>query len=141
MSSRLGPQIKHSAIAVRSDRGSVNKVLRNIATASMAPLTQWDRLIRYVSAKDGKVYYGEPIADANADIDQLATDGALKVKVLEGTDAFDAVPTGAEDEVKELLGPLASKDVPTVRCTGLNYKNHSKDSFFYTDMRVISDST
>jgi len=100
----------------------------------MAPLTQWDRLVRYVSAKDGRVRYGEPIVDGEADIDQLAAEGALKVKVLEGPSALTAAPTGEEDQVKELLGPLTPAEVPIVRCTGLNYKTHSSFSHLHQTM-------
>ena len=92
----------------------------------MAPLTSWDRLVRYVSSKDGKIRYGEPIvSDSKPDIDQLAQDGKLEVKVLDGPTPWQAEPTGEQDQVKKLLGPLTAKDVPIVRCTGLNYKTHS----------------
>ena len=101
----------------------------------MSSLTQWDRLVRYVSAKDGKVRYGEPIvSDSKPDIDELAQKGGLKVKVLEGATPLQAVPTGEEDEVKELLGPLTPKDVPIIRCTGLNYKTHSKPTSTSDDL-------
>ena len=94
---------------------------------TMASITKWDRLIRYVSAKDGKTKYGDPIVSGeNPDIDDLAQKGSLKVKVLEGATPIVAAPTGEEDDVKTLLGPLTPKDVPIVRCTGLNYKTHSK---------------
>ena len=97
--------------------------------STMAPLTSWDRLVRYVSAKDGNVYYGEPIVyDSKPDIDQLAQDGKLEVKVLDGPNPLQAKPTGEQDTVKQLLGPLTPKDVPIIRCVGLNYKTHSKPS-------------
>ncbi len=93
----------------------------------MSSLTKWDRLIRYVSTKDGKTKYGEPIVSGDKpDIDELAQKGGLKVKVLEGPTPTQAAPTGEEDEVKQLLGPLTPEDVSIVRCTGLNYKTHSK---------------
>jgi hypothetical protein len=91
----------------------------------MAPVA-WKRLIRYTSAKDGKVHYGEPIVNDNDDIDALAQSGNLKVKILEGPTAVSAKPTGEEDEVKTLLGPLTSAEVPIVRAIGLNYNTHSK---------------
>ena len=92
----------------------------------MASLTSWDRFVRYESAKDGKVRYGEPIvSDSKPDIDQLAQDGKLEVKVLEGPNPLQAKPTGEQDQVKKLLGPLTPQDVPIIRCTGLNYKTHS----------------
>lgn len=89
-------------------------------------ITAWTRLVRYVSAKDNQIHYGEPIlSDDNADIDALAQEGKLRVKVLDGDNGMDAKPTGAEDEVKQLLGPLRSDEVPMIRCIGLNYKTHS----------------
>ncbi|KAK4543238.1 hypothetical protein LTR36_005788 [Oleoguttula mirabilis] len=97
----------------------------------MASLTKWDRLVRYVSAKDGNIRLGEPIvSDAKPDIDELARKGGLKVKVLEGPTPILAAPTGDEDEVKELLGPLTPKDVSIIRCTGLNYKTHILETGF-----------
>jgi hypothetical protein len=97
------------------------------STLAMAPITAWKRLIRYVSAKDGSIKYGEPIvSEDKPDIDALAQKGGLKVKVLEGESPLLAKPTGEEDEVKQLLGPLTPKDVPIVRCVGLNYRTHSK---------------
>ena len=98
-------------------------------SAAAAPLTAWNRLIRYVSAKDGSIKYGEPIVpsdDSNPDIDALAQKGGLQVKVLAGDNPLSAKPTGEEDEVKQLLGPLTPRDVPIVRCVGLNYRTHSK---------------
>jgi len=101
-------------------------ITRTSGFRTMASLTKWDRLVRYVSAKDGKVRYGEPIvSEEKPDIDGLALKGGLKVKVLDGATPLQAAPTGEEDEVKELLGPLTPKDVSVVRCTGLNYKTHS----------------
>jgi hypothetical protein len=95
--------------------------------SKMAPLTSWDRLVRYVSAKDGKIRYGEPIvSDSKPDIDQLALDGKLEVKILEGRSPIDAQPTGEQDTVKQLLGPLTPHDVPIIRGVGLNYKTHSE---------------
>jgi 2-keto-4-pentenoate hydratase/2-oxohepta-3-ene-1,7-dioic acid hydratase in catechol pathway len=97
----------------------------------MASLTHWDRLVRYVSAKDGQVRYGEPILDSTDDIDKQITAGAaIKVRVLKGSSALTAVPTDEEDEIQQLLGPLSPVEVPIVRCTGLNYKSHIAESGF-----------
>lgn len=92
--------------------------------------TTWDRLVRYVSARDGSIRYGDPVMpDAKADLDALALSGKLEVKVLEGTvkeaGLFGLKPTGEGDVVGRLLGPLTPSDVPIVRCVGLNYRTHS----------------
>jgi hypothetical protein len=97
-----------------------------------APLTAWKRLVRYVSAQDGSIKYGEPIVPPNEkypDIDALAQYNSLRVRVLAGDSFISAKPTGEEDEVKQLLGPLTPKDVPIVRCVGLNYRTHSKFAY------------
>jgi hypothetical protein len=89
------------------------------------PLVQWTRLVRYVS-DTGSIRYGEPIlSNTNSDIHQLALDGKLEVTVLDGPNVLTARPTNEKEIVKTLLGPLTPKDVPYVRCIGLNYKSHS----------------
>jgi hypothetical protein len=95
----------------------------------MAPAVSWDRLVRYVSAKDGQIRWGDPIvSDSKPDIDQLAQDGKLEVNVLEGPSPVLAKANGEKDQVKKLLGPLTAKDVPILRCIGLNYKSHSEQN-------------
>lgn len=89
----------------------------------------WDRLIRFVSASDGKTKFGEPILESSeADVAELARKGGLEVNVLEGSDALSAQPTGGKDQVKTLLGPLRPQDVPIIRCIGLNYNTHIKET-------------
>ncbi|KAM0718982.1 hypothetical protein Q7P37_006054 [Cladosporium fusiforme] len=92
-------------------------------------LTSWDRLVRYVSATDGVVRYGEPVIKSDgADIAALARNGNLQVMVYNGNDALSAQPTGNKDTVKKLLGPLRAQEVPIIRCAGLNYKTHIKET-------------
>ena len=109
----------------------VNKVVNGHTS-----LTKWNRLVRYRSAKTGQVRYGEPVADLTTDIDQLAADGLLKVQPLEGSNWLSVTPSDEEeDDVKELLGPLTPKDVPVVRCTGLNYRSHSGSQSLLNNIR------
>jgi len=93
-------------------------------------LVTWSRLVRYVPLEaGGTVQYGEPILPNEADdIAELARKGELKVKVCKGSDPLSATPTEQIQTVKTLLGPLEPKDVPIIRCIGLNYKTHSKFS-------------
>ncbi len=97
----------------------------------MAPVkVSWDRLVRYVSAEDNQTRYGEPIVPSTEveNIAQLATEGNLQVKVLEGTDPISVERTDMTDTVKLLLGPIEPKNTPIMRCIGLNYKSHSENS-------------
>lgn len=92
-------------------------------------LVSWDRLVRYIPA-DGSadVRYGDPIlpdGSTGSEIVEWAEQGKLQVKVLEGSDYLSATPTDRTEAVKALLGPLEPRDVPIVRCIGLNYKSHS----------------
>ena len=99
--------------------------------------TQWNRLIRYISAKTGQVRYGEPMVGTSADIDELAAKGTLRAKVLEGSSWLTVKSTGEEDRVETLLAPLTPTDVPIIRYTGLNYRSHSKYSRMVWSSRAL----
>lgn len=86
----------------------------------------WTRLVRYTSTANGPVKYGEPIVSQPGDIGKLARDGELKVKRLLGGDPFSLEKSDVVEAVYRLYGPLEPKDVPIIRCIGLNYKTHSK---------------
>jgi hypothetical protein len=86
----------------------------------------WTHLVRYSSTANGPVKYGEPILSQAGDIGKLARDDQLKVKRLLGSDPFLLEKTDVVETVYRLYGPLEPKDVPIVRCIGLNYKTHSK---------------
>lgn len=87
----------------------------------------WTRLVRYIAeGSDEQVKYGEPILlNSTDDIAKLMRTSQVKVRVCDGTDPFSAIPTNRIEIVRKLLGPLEPKDVPIVRCIGLNYKTHS----------------
>jgi 2-keto-4-pentenoate hydratase/2-oxohepta-3-ene-1,7-dioic acid hydratase in catechol pathway len=92
-------------------------------------LVAWDRLVRYVSASDGTVKYGQPILESpDVDVAALAKEGKLEVHVAEGDNPLAARPGSQKDQVKSLLGPFRVEDVPIIRCIGLNYKTHIKET-------------
>jgi 2-keto-4-pentenoate hydratase/2-oxohepta-3-ene-1,7-dioic acid hydratase in catechol pathway len=92
-------------------------------------LIAWDRLVRYVSASDGTVKYGQPILNSpDVDVAALAKEGKLEVHVAEGGSPLAAQPGSQKDQVKSLLGPFRVEDVPIIRCIGLNYKTHIKET-------------
>lgn len=98
-------------------------------TMSTGDLVPWNRLVRFVSATDGQKKFGEPIVSSpDADIAALARSGSLEVVVLHGDDPLSAQPTDKRDKVQKLLGPLRVSDVPIIRCIGLNYKTHIKET-------------
>lgn len=89
--------------------------------------SSWQRLVRFQSAPDAVVRFGEPIVDDDgADVESLARAGALQVKVCEGSDPFNLRVTDQVDRVHQLFGPLTPDSVPRTRCIGLNCKSHSR---------------
>jgi hypothetical protein len=90
-------------------------------------LVAWDRLVRYVPKGGTEIRYGEPILQSGhlGEIAELARNGQLHVTVLKGDDPLEARPTEETEIVGTLLGPLKPRNVPIVRCIGLNYKTHS----------------
>lgn len=82
-------------------------------------------------AADGRVLYGEPIMpDPDFDLGITTEQTGLEAKIIQGEDLYDTTgATRVTEEVvlvKRLLGPLAQKDVPILRCIGLNYASHSE---------------
>ncbi|KAL4961458.1 fumarylacetoacetate hydrolase family protein [Aspergillus stella-maris] len=83
----------------------------------------FSRLIRFL-AKDGHVYYGDAVLSAG--VSDIAK--ATKARVITGDIFGQHRVTDQVAEVKLLLAPLARKDIKTVRCLGLNYEQHAKES-------------
>ena len=76
----------------------------------------------------------------------LVTSGTkLEAKVMEGDDLHAAAKTRVIEgivTVEEILGPLTPKDVPILRCVGLNYVKHSEhNSSFVKRQRVFALAT
>ncbi|KAF2212810.1 hypothetical protein CERZMDRAFT_40826 [Cercospora zeae-maydis SCOH1-5] len=92
----------------------------------------WSRLIRFV-ATDGRTLRGEPLLPSpDFDLGTTTESTELQAKVIQGDDIYDTTgKTHVTDEVvtvKTLLGPLAQSDVPLLRCIGLNYATHIKET-------------
>lgn len=91
--------------------------------------TNWSRLVRFVAAEDKKEYIGEPI-DSKIDIGAaLASHETLQIRVFTSTSILSptAQPTSTILTVQALLPPLTKSEVGTIRCIGLNYRNHAKE--------------
>lgn len=107
-----------------------------IPTFSLTVITimsvAWERLIRFI-AEDGRVLRGEPILPTpDFDLGTTTAETKLQAKVIQGDDMYDTTgKTTVTDEVvtvQKLLGPLAQRDVPILRCVGLNYVKHIREA-------------
>ncbi|KAL6918562.1 hypothetical protein FSST1_010057 [Fusarium sambucinum] len=87
----------------------------------------WSQLIRFLDEKD-EIHLGDAVAESAEDLTNLLEAGNLTANELVGTELFDTKPTGKTIKVKKLLGPLTPKDVPIIRCVGLNYAKHIKET-------------
>ena len=92
----------------------------------------WERLIRFVST-DGRILRGDPILPSpDFDLGTVTEKTRLQAHIIIGDNIFDTSgQTRVTDEVvtvKQLLGPLETKDVPVLRCVGLNYAKHIKEA-------------
>jgi len=97
-------------------------------------------LIRFI-AKDGRTYYGDAILpNGVTDIGKATQAKIIKgspwahditdqviVCMINNSHLFGICSNHIQD-VKRLLSPLAREDVSTVRCLGLNYEQHAKES-------------
>ncbi|KAJ5085642.1 hypothetical protein N7532_010413 [Penicillium argentinense] len=86
-------------------------------------MASFSRLIRFL-AKDGQIYYGDALLPSGVhDIAQVT-----QARVIQGDIFGQHRVTDKIADVKLLLAPLARKDIGTVRCLGLNYEQHAKES-------------
>ncbi|KAJ5678567.1 fumarylacetoacetate hydrolase [Penicillium maclennaniae] len=109
----------------------------------------WERLIRFL-ATDGRVLYGEPILPfLEFDLADTTAETKLQAKLISG-DIYDEASQVTSEivTVKQLLGPLAREDVPILRCVGLNYLTHIREtgrtppptpSIFFKPNTTLSD--
>jgi len=87
----------------------------------------WERIIRFEDSA-GKVQFGEPRIDSNqaCSLDNLITKDSLEATVFTGSDFLVLSESNKVVKVKKLLPLLSPKDVPIVKCIGLNYMKHSE---------------
>ncbi|KAK1911110.1 hypothetical protein P3342_011712 [Pyrenophora teres f. teres] len=91
----------------------------------------WDRLIRFI-ATDDRELRGQPILPSpDFDVGTTTEETKLQAKVIsvENNDIFDpaTVVTDEVVTVKKLVGPLTQKEVPIIRCIGLNFIKHIQE--------------
>ncbi|KAL6890004.1 hypothetical protein GGI43DRAFT_425670 [Trichoderma evansii] len=91
----------------------------------MAP--PWTRLIRFVAEEDGHIHLGQ--VDANIpDIGIATFEGTpISAKLIEGS-LYNGVVSDTVMTVKQLLPPVSIDQRSIIRCLGLNYRDHAKES-------------
>ncbi|KAF4121499.1 2-keto-4-pentenoate hydratase/2-oxohepta-3-ene-1,7-dioic acid hydratase (catechol pathway) [Geosmithia morbida] len=90
---------------------------------------QFRRLVRFIPTSDlSKRLIGQPSLD-DIDVGLALFNGTeVAVDVFSGTSVLrPGVKTGVTETVERLLSPLDPGEVGTIRCIGLNYKNHAKE--------------
>ena len=82
----------------------------------------WKRLIHFED-EHGTQAFGEPDVKDVADFYLQLGNGSLSANVLRGDDMFALRDTNEKVRVQKLLPILTPKDVPLIKCIGLNCKN------------------
>ncbi|KAK4132309.1 hypothetical protein BT67DRAFT_451102 [Trichocladium antarcticum] len=86
-------------------------------------MAAFSRLVRFL-ARDGRTYYGDAILPRGVtDIAQ-----ARQARIVQGDIFGRHNVTDRVADIRLLLAPLAPEDVRTVRCLGLNYAAHARES-------------
>ncbi|POR36679.1 Fumarylacetoacetate hydrolase domain-containing protein 2 [Tolypocladium paradoxum] len=83
----------------------------------------FSRLIRFL-AKDGRIYYGDAILpQGTSDIAK-----SQRARIISGDIFGEHNVTDQAVDIRLLLPPLAPSHAGTVRCLGLNYADHAKET-------------
>lgn len=98
----------------------------------------WNRLIRFVDDNDVE-HFGEPEVQDEPEITSLLDKSDLWATIYDGTSPVSSLAKGERVHVKALRPLLTPKDVPIIRCIGLNYVKHSTTTFPGTKLLQTSD--
>lgn len=87
-------------------------------------------VVRFVpKGNSNTVLIGQPV-DSDVDVGAAIRKGEeVQVKVFSGSSVLDAgSPTDKVEVIDRVLSPLTQPESGTVRCIGLNYKEHAKEA-------------
>lgn len=93
-------------------------------------MASWKRLVRFTPKSDpSKVLVGQPIDD-DIDVGVAVREGKeVTVDVFSGTSVLSpGSATGQNAIIERVLSPLTQVEAGTVRCIGLNYKQHAAEA-------------
>ncbi|KAK1984183.1 hypothetical protein LZ30DRAFT_448055 [Colletotrichum cereale] len=86
----------------------------------------WNRLIRFVD-DNGAEHFGEPQVQDESEFTTLLDKSDLWAVVYDGASPVAPLTKGERVHVKALKPLLTPKDVPIIRCIGLNYVKHIQE--------------
>jgi 2-keto-4-pentenoate hydratase/2-oxohepta-3-ene-1,7-dioic acid hydratase in catechol pathway len=92
-------------------------------------MAAFKRLVRFVPKSDqSQILVGQPVSD-DIDVGLATRNGEeVAVTVFSGTSVLEAgTPTEKTEIVHHLLSPLTLNEVGSIRCIGLNYRQHAAE--------------
>ncbi|RVX66945.1 hypothetical protein B0A52_09069 [Exophiala mesophila] len=95
----------------------------------MASVSQFKRLVRFIPRSDSsKILIGQP-QDESIDVGLALRKGQdVTVDVFSGSSVLSAgQPTGSSAIIDKILSPVSQTEAGTIRCIGLNYKQHAAE--------------
>lgn len=98
----------------------------------------WNRLIRFVDDNDVE-HFGEPEVQDEPEITSLLDKSDLWATIYDGASPVSSLAKGERVHVKALRPLLTPKDVPIIRCIGLNYVKHSNTALPRIELWQTSD--
>ncbi|KAF3183587.1 hypothetical protein EYR41_005821 [Orbilia oligospora] len=91
-------------------------------------MATWKNLIRFIAEEDGQEHLGDIDRSQYPDVGLAIHDGkSVTARVVNGS-VFDGIVTDKVLTVSRLLCPLPTSVVPIIRCLGLNYRDHAKET-------------
>ena len=101
----------------------MNRIVK--PSLQFAKMSSWNRLIRFVD-KNGRETFGEPCVADDKELAAKLDNNDLWAVELQGSSPVGKLTRGEKVAVQSLRPVLQQKDVPIIRCIGLNYMKHSK---------------
>ncbi|KAF2663229.1 hypothetical protein BT63DRAFT_430425 [Microthyrium microscopicum] len=89
----------------------------------------YSRLVRFIpKSSPGTVLIGQPVDDS-LDVGLATRKGEeVEVRVFSGSSALSPGElTNKREKVGTLLSPISREEIGTIRCIGLNYKDHARE--------------
>jgi len=85
--------------------------------------------VRFASNTSPRTFIGKPVSEDQDVGAAVRTGQDVKVEIYSGSSVLSpGSPTGEIQSLGRLLSPLAESEIGTIRCIGLNYVQHAKET-------------